>query len=237
MEPSAPPADPPAHVAPAAPASPYAPPVAPGAQAAPSREEPAPREPDVAPPSYYAATDFGPRLARERELCEAADHPDWLYLGATIAANVGTIGFLDGALKYSETPAVRLLGPASVGLTWGFFLGSLHMALPQCDATWAGYTAPPEGDVRSSTTLAIAMSLLAAASAPVIVAVETGPTPWFWPVPERSARVFVPMATGALGALLPYLLPPRPWRAMRQIEKLRLGGDAHGAFVGFGTTF
>lgn len=227
MEPSAPPADPPALVAPERAE----------AAAAPSTKEPAPREPDAAPASYYAATDFGPRLARERELCEAADHPDWLYLGATIAANVGTIGFLDGALKSNAEPAVRLLGPASVGLTWGFFLGSLHMALPQCDSTWAGYNAPPEGDVRSSTTLAVALSLLAAASAPVIVAVETGPTPYFWPVSERSARVFVPMATGAAGALLPYLLPPKTWRAMREIQRLRLGADAQGAFVGFGTTF
>lgn len=56
-------------------------------------------------------------------------------------------------------------------------------------------------------------------------------------MPERTGRVFVAMGTGVLGALLPYALPPRTWAAKKEIERIRLGQTAGGAFVSYTLSF
>jgi hypothetical protein len=50
-------------------------------------------------------------------------------------------------------------------------------------------------------------------------------------------RLILAGTGGALGALLPYLLPPKTWRAAKELEHLRAGADAHGAFVGYTIRF
>ena len=42
---------------------------------------------------------------------------------------------------------------------------------------------------------------------------------------------------GAIGALLPYLLPPKTWRAKKELEHIRAGATAHGGFVGYTLSF
>jgi len=173
----------------------------------------------------YAATDYRPRGA-ERELCERADHTDWLYLASLVALNAGAV-ILDGwVLKYNvySSPG-RLVGAGVGGLTWGALVSGAYLSLPKCDPTWVS-SHPPEGAVRTHLPLSIALSTLAVATAPLFVYIETGPVPLNWPVSERSARVVIPMVTGLLGSLVPYIefLAPRTWRASRQLERLRLEG-------------
>ena len=52
--------------------------------------------------------------------------------------------------------------------------------------------------------------------------------------------LFVAGASGLAGfggALLPYLLPPRTWRAAKELEKLRVSATQGGAFVGITLRF
>jgi hypothetical protein len=193
------------------------------------------------PPGIYlaapAATDERPRGPREVELCDKASHVDWLYLGGAIAADVAAI-WLDGNLKYNDTRGVRYLGPASVGLAWGWTLGGGYLALPKCSLDWVG-SAPPEGDVHADWPMAIAFAGLAGLMAPFIEGEEIGGVPSAWPVGERSLRLVIASGSGVAGALLPYLLPPKTWRAAKELEHLRAGSteDGRGAFVSWSVRF
>jgi len=224
--PSLPPA-PPAIVVPAAPATSGAP-VASSPVAGP------------ATPAYgpvAAATDERPRDEVEKDLCARASDTDWLYLGATLAADVGSI-WLDGTLKYNESRGVRYLGPAAVGLAWGWTLGGGYLALPKCSPNWVD-SAPPEGQVRAAWPLALSLAGVAGIISPMIMGTEVGPIPRSWPVGERSVRVIIASASGVTGALLPYLLPPKTWRAARELEHLRACAteDGRGAFVSWAIRF
>lgn len=208
-------------------------------------------EPVEPPDNYvYAATDSAPRSAEERDLCDRADHPDWLYLGALGLLNVGAV-VLDKVVvseplayavgdsvktikereaaraRYSETgpAALRLTTAGIVGLTWGGLVSGTYLALPKCNRNWVP-SAPREGVVRTNLPLSITLSVLATATAPLFVAIETGPFSNLWGVPERSLRVFIPMATGFIGSLLPYvpLLAPKTWRAALRLNDIRLQG-------------
>lgn len=64
-----------------------------------------------------------------------------------------------------------------------------------------------------------------------------GPVKLQWPVAERSARVFVAAGAGVLGALFPYLLPPRTWSAAKEIERMRIEGMPGGAQLSYWRTF
>lgn len=165
-------------------------------------------------------------------MCDRARHPDWLYLGVLVAADVTSITLDSQVLKHSDAMPVRFMGPAFVGLSFGATIGGGYLALPKCSNTWVP-SAPREGDVRKDWPIALALAGLSAGFAPVVFGVETGPWYTQWSPGERSARIVVASLSGFTGALLPYLLPPKTWRAAKELENLRAGADASGMFVGY----
>ncbi len=189
------------------------------------------------PPAYvYAATDHRPRQSREIELCKDASHFDWLYTGTVAAGLVGSVMLNTQYLKQQDDVPVRLIAPGLIGLTWGMFLGGGYLALPKCDPMWA-YGPPPEGNIRSPWPMALAITLVATATAPAIDYIFLGPVKTSWADSERSARVFIAMGTGAIGSLLPYVLPPKTWAAKKEIERLRVGTVSGGPFVSYTLSF
>jgi hypothetical protein len=195
---------------------------------------------DALPPIVYAANDERPRGAREEELCEKASSTDWLYMGVSAALFAGSL-YLDGHfLKFSDQPGVRTIGPGLAGLTWGFMLGGGYLAQPKCQPDWVSY-APPEGDVRATWPVALALSGLAAISAPLLEPFFAlscpSCTPPEWSVSERRARVFSAGGAAFVGALLPYVLPPKTWRNAKELERIRASGDKTGAFVTYSVLF
>lgn len=204
--------------------------------------EPSPSTPANAaspedPPAYvYAAADIRPRQSREIELCKQASQFDWLYTGATAGAVVGTVLLNTKYLKQQDEVAVRLFAPGLIGLSWGMFLGGGYLSLPKCDPTWASGP-PPEGNVRSEWPMAIAITLIATATAPAIDYIFLGPVSNEWTDTERSSRVLIAMGTGAIGSLLPYVLPPKTWAAKKEIDRIRVGQMAGGPFVSYTLTF
>jgi hypothetical protein len=205
----------------------------------------APDEPDFAVP---AGGDIYPRTPEEKRLCDKASSPDWLYLGGSVAAVVASV-FVDRRLNAIEKPAnlegfytikepgVRLIGPPLVGLSWGFLLGGMYLALPKCDPRWIG-EAPREGSVRRTWPVALSLAALAGLSAPFFMGVEQGfDVLSAAAVSERQARVFLSAGLGFGGALLPYLLPPKTWRAAKKLETLRAEPYQDGAIVKYVVQF
>ena len=189
------------------------------------------------PPAYvYAATDIRPRQPREIALCEKASGFDWMDTGAMAVGLVASEYVSIGHLKQSEQPGLRLIGPGLIGFFWGGFLSGGYLSLPKCDPLWAEGP-PPEGNVRASWPLAAAITLVSAVTAPALDYVFLGAVPIHWPVPERSARVFIAMGTGVVGSLFPYLVPPKTWSAKKEIERIRIGEVAGGPFVSYGFLF
>jgi hypothetical protein len=176
--------------------------------------------------------------AREAELCREAGSFDWPYLGGLVLATGGAVAVDAEAFQSEGHAAVRLVGPGLVGLTWGWTLGGAYLTLPQCSPGFV-HTHPLEGEARSELPLAISLGVLSAATAPVVVGVETGEGSGtlLWSPAERVMRLVVASATGALGAAMPYLLPPRTWRALRKLSRLQAGADARGGSVSYAFTF
>ncbi|MFO0674966.1 MAG: hypothetical protein U0169_00390 [Polyangiaceae bacterium] len=187
-------------------------------------------------PRRLAATDFYARSDEERKLCAKASTPDWAYLGVGALAFAGSIALDDQVLQNEEKPFVRTMGPGFIGLSWGFFLSSIYVATPKCSPTWLP-SEPAEGDVRLHWPLALGIALASAATAPIVVGIETGPTPVTWEVSERQSRMIVSGIAGFAGSLLPYVLPPKTWRAARELERIRIGADSAGVSLGFRGTF
>jgi hypothetical protein len=190
----------------------------------------------------YAATDERPRTPHEKELCDKAGSVDWLYLGSSLLLTAGSIA-LDTALRQStaeDTGHVtgRYVGASLVGLTWGFTLGGVYLALPKCSPDYVS-SSPPEGNVRTDWEIAAAFAALSGLTAPVIVATETGGIPQQWSDTERVMRLVLSSGLGVAGALLPYVLPPKTWRAAKELEHLRAGTteDGKGAVVSWGVRF
>ena len=50
-------------------------------------------------------------------------------------------------------------------------------------------------------------------------------------------RLVIASAAGIGGLLLPYLLPPRTWRAAQELRRFRAGADGHAAFVSYTLSF
>jgi hypothetical protein len=197
-----------------------------------------PAEVRPAPATYvYAATDVRARTEREIELCDRAGSVDWLYISGALALNVGA-GFLDAPVLKERSPGLRMLGPVAVGTTFGFAVGGTFLALPQCSRDWIN-GGTPEGERRTHWPLAISLALLAGAVAPVLQAVEIGGDNSGWSDVERSSRVVLTGVTAFGAAFLPYLLPPRTWRAAKELENLRFRYDTglRAPVVGYGFTF
>jgi hypothetical protein len=183
-----------------------------------------------------AATDFYPRDARERELCDKASSPDWLYLAIPTALVAGSIVLDSQVFKGDPNPGVRMIGASLVGVTWGYFVGSWWPAMPKCSPHWVP-EAPPEGNVHSDWPIALAVALFAGATAPVAVAIETAGLPDSWDNTERVMRMVLPGVFAFGTALLPYLFAPKTLRAARELEKIRASADSKGAFVSYTLQF
>ena len=189
-------------------------------------------------PYVYAANDERPRGAQEEELCATASSPDWLYMGASVSAWVLSLYADAGYLRYREQPGVRTIGPGLVGLTWGFTLGGGYLAQPRCNGLVR--SPPPEGDVRTTWHVAVALAMLASLTSPMIeffFNTQVDAIPLDWSVSERRFRLVAGAGGGFVGALLPYVLPPKTWRAAKELEKIRLGGDTAGGFVTYTVRF
>lgn len=184
------------------------------------------------------ATDYRAVSREEAALCRDAGRFSWAYLGVLVLADAGTITLDSQVLQSDGQTAVRLLGPGLVGLTWGWTVGGAYLTLPQCSPDFAR-PRPAEGDRRSEWPLALSFGILAAATAPVIVGIETGQGEGTlqWRPAERVMRLVLAGATGAIGSVMPYVLPPSSWRALRKLENLHAGADAHGAVVSYAVAF
>jgi len=201
----------------------------------------APPPPPPAPHAYvYAATDERPRTPEEKRLCATASGVDWLYLGAGVVLTAGAVAFdtYERGPSHGLPEGIRYLGPASVGLTWGFTVGGLYPSLPKCSPDYVT-GAPPEGSVRTDWEIAIIFAALAGLTAPFLEAIETGTIPPDWSNTERAMRLVLASGFGIAGALVPYLLPPKTWRAAKELEHLRASptADGHGGFVSWGVRF
>ena len=194
---------------------------------------PPPPPAEVAPAlPRAAATDFYPRDARERELCDKASTPDWLYLAFPPLFVAGTIALDSQVFKTDGNPAVRTIGSSLVGVTWGFFVGAWWPAMPKCSPHWVP-GAPPEGNVRVDWPIALAIALFAGATAPVVVAIEAGLATDAWDNTERVLHTVLPGVFAFGTALLPYLFAPKTLRAARELQNLRASADSRGAFVSY----
>jgi hypothetical protein len=198
-----------------------------------------------APADMYAPGDIYPRGERERELCARASRPDWLYLGGLVLLDGAAIAFGSGAIEIdgwnfkSSGPVVSLVSPALIGVFWGATIGGAWLTIPRCSPTWIGEP-PREGAVHATWPLALSLALLAGATAPVIygIAIGSGDLPDDWTTENRALHVVVAGVAGFGGALLPYLIPPRTWRAHRELERIRFGTDGHtGFFLGYSVRF
>ena len=179
-----------------------------------------------------AATDNYARSERERDLCETASKPDWLYLTIPFALSAGAVVLDSLVMKYDPNEAVRDLGPALVGLTWGTFIGAFWPSMPKCQSHYVT-TAPPEGDVRASWPVAFAFALLAGATAPVVDYIAIGPVPDAWGNAERVSRIVISGTIAFGAAFIPYLIPPRTVWAARQLQHLRASVSAQSSFVSY----
>jgi len=191
-----------------------------------------PAPPSVAVPgSHIAPGEFYPRDSRERELCRQASRPDWLYVAGLAALDAGSFWLTSvEAVKGSGIPIVRYSGPVAVGLAWGGTIGGGWLALPKCSMSWVGEP-PLEGDSRAAWPLALSLTLLAGATAPVINGVFVGSEPPRWSTEERAGHVIAAGLAGVGGALLPYLMAPRTWSAARELQRIRIAADMEGRIV------
>src|SRR5438105_11069306 len=120
-----------------------------------------------APTHALAATENYGRTARERELVERCAAPAWGY-EAVWAGFVGISLAVGAGSKFAPDAAVRSIGPGLIGLSWGGLVGGAYLALPKCHSYYAGGP-PPEGSVGTTVPIAIALAVLAGATAPILV--------------------------------------------------------------------
>jgi hypothetical protein len=187
-------------------------------------------------PYVYAATDIRPRQAKEIELCAQAAEFDWKYTGGFALGTVAAVWANIDQLKHSPVPGIRLIGPGLVGFGWGGLLSGGYLSLPKCDPNWA-WGPPPEGDRRQVWPVALVIATLSAITAPAIDWIFLGPIRVDWAVSERTGRVITASLAGAAGALFPYLVPPKTWRAAKEIERMRVEGLPGGAMASYTLRF
>jgi hypothetical protein len=155
-----------------------------------------------------------------------------------VVADGATIALDSQVFQSQGSTGVRLVGPGLVGLAWGWSVGGTYLTLPQCSTGFAS-GGPIEGSRRSHLPLAVSFSVLAAATAPIVVGVETGEgnQTLTWSPADRVMRLVLAGTTGAVGSVMPYVLPPRTWRALRALEHLRAGATARGGAVYYSVAF
>jgi phosphate/sulfate permease len=202
---------------------------------------PPPASPPNDPPPYvYAPSDIYPVGERERELCAKADHPDWIYLGGLLALDIGSM-FANSKLTGSSSESVRMIGPASIGFSFGATIGGGYLALPKCEPHWVTY-APREGYVRSTWPIAVTLAMVGGVLGTSMAAISTTNAALplevqSWSTEERAARLWIAGGFGVIGALVPYILPPQTWRAANELARIRATADAHGAYVRYSLSF
>ncbi len=186
--------------------------------------------PKRTPPSPYVVA-HDRWSSKAAELCEKASHFDYMYLGTFVALDVGTLLVDPFYVKGKDSLFLRIAAPAAFGLSWGATLGSLPLVTPQCEWPGTPRVRGPESTRHDHLAMMIALAGLAGASAPFIVGLATGPLPrdhfttgyaYKWPVSERSGRLIAAGVGGALGTLLPYLLPPKPFSAIKELRELEV---------------
>jgi hypothetical protein len=176
---------------------------------------------------------------RERELCATASHPDWLYLVGLLAIDAGGIWFgSSSTVKYATSVPLSYAGPAAIGLTWGATVGGGWLLLPKCSPEWVTES-PREGPARADWPIALALALLSGATAPIVNGIAIGyDLPPSWSTGERVLHVVTAGVAGFVGALVPYLLPPRTWSAAKELERIRITADGRsGTFVRYAVEF
>jgi hypothetical protein len=205
----------------------------------------------IASPEKYAPGDIYALGSREEELCRSASRPDWVYLAGLVALDAAAFwGGSTDAVKFSDSLAVRMLGPGMIGLAWGATVGGVWLALPKCGRHWVE-SPPREGDIRANWPVALSLALLAGATAPIAngIALQLALSNCFppqcqnglpasWGTFEREMHLVVAGVAGFGGALLPYLVPPRTWAAARELDRIRFGADGRGnAFIAYTVSF
>jgi hypothetical protein len=167
-----------------------------------------------------------------------ASRADWLYLAGLLALDTGAVFYTSAdSIKYTDSIPLRISAPAVVGLTWGATLGGGYLALPKCSNHWVGEP-PAEGEVRSSTPLALSLALVAAGTSPFVNAIAQGTNlPIEWSTFEREMHIVTGVVFGFAGALVPYLLPPRTWSAINELHRIRASGGAQGAQLTYTISF
>jgi hypothetical protein len=183
-------------------------------------------------PSYARAPgDIYPRGARERALCDIASHADWEYLVGLVLLDSGAVvvGSLN-KIKSSPTLPARFVGPTAIGFAWGLTVAGAWLAMPKCSPEWVGES-PREGTVHVTWPIALSFALLAGATAPVVNAVIAGyDTTSPYSTLEREMHIVAAGLAGFGGALIPYLVPPRTWAAVQELDRIRIGPDGRGGW-------
>ena len=206
---------------------------------------PAVVEPAPPPPRLGAVAAQGnyARDARERDLCESASHPDWLYLSIPPLLVAGAIALDTQVFKNWDygnggagSAVVRDIGPGMIGLTWGLFIGSFMPSMPKCSPHYVS-TTPPEGQVATPWPVALSFAFLAGMTAPIVDYIVIGSVPDAWTDAERVSRIVLSGALAFGAALLPYLLVPKTVRAARELERIRATVTAQGAYVSYTLPF
>ncbi|APR99317.1 hypothetical protein [Pajaroellobacter abortibovis] len=198
-----------------------------------------PPPPILAPAPQPACSTLGntnPNSDPRCALYERSNSTDFLYLAGGVGLTTATISADVLGWSRSPSPAIRFWGPPMIGLSWGFLLGSIYPALPHSPSPWIP-SALAEERKHIPTYIAASVALLAGITSPFVVAIETGPPPTSWSHSERQLRIVTSALTGAAGALLPYLFPPVPWKALRQLERLRLQGESTSFFLTYQSSF
>ncbi len=196
----------------------------------------APPPPPPLPAAYaYAPGNIYPVNDRERELCATASTPDWAYMGELVLLDVASVAFTS-PMKYAPPEGMRLFATTYAGLTLGATLSGVYLALPKCDPHWVSYS-PREGDVHLDWPLAASIGLISGVIAAGMYGVEVGPLPLQWSTNERVAHLLLAGLAGVGGSLLPYLVPPKTWRAAKELANLRAGISSNGGFIGYSVSF
>ncbi len=202
------------------------------------------------PPAAYAYAILGniyPVGDRERQLCDTASTPDYIYIGSLVVLDVASVWFSTSIpVKYSQNQPLRYFGTGIAALTLGATFTGTYLALPKCDPHWVTY-APREGDVHVSWPLAVSIGLISGVIAAGAYGVELGQQVYYqfpnggplltWSTEERAGHVLLAGLAGFGGSFLPYLLPPKTWRAARELANIRAGVSSNGGFLGYSFSF